>query len=173
MLKMTAEQRAAAEAGSKRPYWRFLLSEATVAWPDLVLGRREVKLPAVSDPVRIRADGMPLYTFNSVVDDIDAGITHVIRGEDHVTNTGIQLDLFAALGADPSRLGLAHLPLLTDTTGGKLSKRLESLSELKELDIDHVIPMHCSGSNFLEIAKREMPEKLVLCTTGSEFTFSA
>jgi glutamyl-tRNA synthetase len=139
MLKLTAEQRAAASAGGKRPYWRFLLSEATVAWHDLVLGRREVKLPAISDPVLIRADGMPLYTFTSVVDDIDAGITHVIRGEDHVTNTGIQLDLFVALGADPSRLGFAHLPLLTDTGGGKLSKRLESLS-LRSLRHDGVEP---------------------------------
>ena len=128
MLRLTDAQRAAAEANGKRPYWRFLLANETVAWDDLVLGPRAVKLPAVSDPVLIRADGTPLYTFTSVVDDIETGITHVIRGEDHVTNTGIQRDIFAALGANPGKLGFAHLPLLTDTDGGKLSKRAGGLS---------------------------------------------
>jgi glutamyl-tRNA synthetase len=137
MLRLTAEQRAAAEANGKRPYWRFRLSDGSVGWDDLVLGARQVKLGAVSDPVVIRADGTPLYTFTSVVDDIDTGITHIIRGEDHVTNTGVQVDLFAALGADPARIAFAHLPLLTDSDGGKLSKRLDSLS-LRSLRHDGV-----------------------------------
>ena len=128
MLKLTPEQRAAAEANGKHPYWRFRLSDVPVAWTDLVLGERQVKLTAVSDPVVIRADGTPLYTFTSVVDDIDMHISHIIRGEDHVTNTGIQIDLFAALGSDPRGISFAHLPLLTDSDGGKLSKRLDSLS---------------------------------------------
>ncbi len=128
MLRLTAEQRQAAEAGGKRPYWRFRLSDGTIGWDDLVLGRRQVKLSSVSDPVLIRADGTPLYTFTSVVDDRAEGITHIIRGEDHITNTGVQIDLFAALGTDPTTLGFAHLPLLTDSEGGKLSKRLQSLS---------------------------------------------
>jgi glutamyl-tRNA synthetase len=127
MLKLTPEQRAAAEANGKKPYWRFLLSGGSVGWNDVVLGARQVKLGAVSDPVVIRADGTPLYTFTSVVDDIDMGISHIIRGEDHVTNTGVQIDLFSALGANPTRVTFAHLPLLTDSDGGKLSKRLESL----------------------------------------------
>ncbi|MDE2581945.1 MAG: glutamate--tRNA ligase [Rhodospirillales bacterium] len=135
MLRLTAAQRAAAEANGKRPYWRFLLSGGTEGWDDLVLGRRQVKLPSVSDPVLIRADGSPLYTFTSVVDDIETGITHVIRGEDHVTNTAIQRDIFAALGADAAAIGFAHLPLLTDSDGGKLSKRLDSLS-LRSLRAD-------------------------------------
>jgi glutamyl-tRNA synthetase len=139
MLKLTAQQRAAAEAGGKRPYWRFRLSDSPVTWPDLVLGRREVQLPSVSDPVLIRADGTPLRTFASVVDDIETGITHVIRAEDHVTNTGAQLDIFAALGAAPSRLGFAHLPPLTDPDDGKLSKRLEGLT-LRSLRQDGVEP---------------------------------
>jgi glutamyl-tRNA synthetase len=139
MLKLTQEQRAAAEAGGKRPYWRFLLSAATIAWDDLVLGRRQVKLPAISDPVLIRADGTPLYTFSSIVDDLETGITHVIRGEDHVTNTGVQLDILAALGGDPARLGFGHLPLLMDEHGEKLSKRLDSLS-LRRLRSDGVEP---------------------------------
>ncbi|MDE2007192.1 MAG: glutamate--tRNA ligase [Rhodospirillales bacterium] len=139
MLRLTEAQRAAAEAGGKRPYWRFRLSDSTVSWDDLVLGPRAVKLPAVSDPVLIRADGTPLYTFTSVVDDIETGITHIIRGEDHVTNTGIQRDILAALGADPGALGFAHLPLLTDTDGGKLSKREGALS-LRALRGDGIEP---------------------------------
>ncbi len=128
MLRLTAEQLASAQAGGKRPYWRFRLSDATLAWDDLVLGRREVKLPAMSDPVMIRADGTPLYTLTSVVDDLDTGITHVIRGEDHVSNTGVQIDILTALGGAAGRIGFGHLPLLVDSDGGKLSKRLEALS---------------------------------------------
>jgi glutamyl-tRNA synthetase len=78
MLRLTPVQRAAAEAGGKRPYWRFLLSDRVVEWRDMVLGHRKVKLPAVSDPVLLRADGTPPNTFTSAVDDIDAGITHLI-----------------------------------------------------------------------------------------------
>jgi glutamyl-tRNA synthetase len=139
MLKLTPEQRAQAEANGKRPYWRFLLSNTVVEWQDMVLGRRQVKLSAVSDPVLIRADGTPLYTFTSVVDDIATGITHVIRGEDHITNTGVQMDIFAALEADPAALAFAHMPLLTDSDGGKLSKRLDSLT-LRTLRHDGVEP---------------------------------
>jgi glutamyl-tRNA synthetase len=128
MLALTAEQRAAAEANGKTPYWRFKLSGETVTWTDLVFGERRVKLPSVSDPVLIRADGTPLYTFTSVVDDLEFGVTHIIRGEDHVTNTGIQIDLMAALGGKPGDIAFAHLPLLTDAEGGKLSKRFDSLS---------------------------------------------
>lgn len=139
MLKMTAEQRAQAEANGKRPYWRFLLSDSVIEWNDLVFGRRQVKLPSVSDPVLIRADGTPLYTFTSVVDDVESGVTHIIRGEDHVTNTGVQIDLFAALGKAPASLRFGHYPLLTDTDGGKLSKRLDSLT-LRKLRHDGVEP---------------------------------
>ena len=128
MLALTPAQRAAAEAGGKRPYWRFKLSDGAVAWDDLVMGRQQVKLPAVSDPVLIRADATPLYTLTSAVDDIEAGVTHVIRGADHLTNTGMQRDLIAALGADPARVRFAHLPLLLDAAGEKLSKRLDSIS---------------------------------------------
>jgi glutamyl-tRNA synthetase len=135
MLKLTEAQREAAEAGGKRPYWRFRLADGAVAWQDLVLGRRQVKLSAISDPVLIRADGTPLYTFTSVVDDLETGISHIIRGEDHITNTGVQLDLLAALGG--AAPGLAHLPLLTDADGGKLSKRFDGLS-LRSLRNDGV-----------------------------------
>ena len=138
MLKLTADQRARAEANGKQPYWRFRLTDAPVGWVDGVGGRREVKLPAVSDPVLIRADGTPLYTFTSVVDDADSAVTHVIRGEDHVTNTGVQIDIARALNAAvPS---FAHLPLLLDAEGGKLSKRAGSVS-LRALRADGIEPM--------------------------------
>jgi len=139
MLKLTPEQRAQAEAGGKRPYWRFLLSDAEIHWKDLVLGERRVKLPSLSDPVLIRADGTPLYTFTSAVDDIFAGVTHIIRGEDHITNTGVQIDLLRALGANSATFQFAHLPLLVDSDGGKLSKRLEGLS-LRSLRQDGMEP---------------------------------
>ncbi len=140
MLKMTPEQRATAEAGGKRPYWRFRLTDGAVAWHDLVLGRREIKLPTISDPVLIRADGTMLYTFTSVVDDLETAITHIVRGEDHVTNTAVQLDIWTALGGNRSSVTFAHLPLLTADDGGKLSKREGGMS-LRSLRQDGVEPV--------------------------------
>jgi glutamyl-tRNA synthetase len=137
MVRLTPAQRASAEAGGKRPYWRFLLSDRVVEWRDMVLGHSEVKLPAVSDPVVIRADGTPLNAFTSVVDDIDAGITHIIRTDDLVTRTAIQFDMFAALGVDPQPLGVAHLPTLTDTGGEHSTKRLARLT-LRSLRSDGI-----------------------------------
>jgi glutamyl-tRNA synthetase len=143
-LRMTEEQLARAIENGKQPYWRFKLSPGQVEWQDGVLGRRAVKLPPISDPVLVRADGSPLYTFTSVVDDLDTGITHVVRGEDHVTNTGVQLDIWQALGGDPARVRFAHLPLLTDADGGPLSKRIGSLS-LRHLRRDGVEAASITG----------------------------
>ncbi|MBB2201275.1 glutamate--tRNA ligase [Gluconacetobacter tumulisoli] len=139
MLRMTPEQRAQAEANGKIPYWRFRLSDSIVTWNDLVMGRSQVKLTAISDPVLVRADGTVLYTLASVVDDIETGITHVVRGEDHVTNTGVQIDIAQALGARPDRFAFAHLPLLLDEAGGKLSKRFDGLS-IRALRQDGIEP---------------------------------
>ena len=139
MLKLTPEQREAAEHSGKRPHWRFLLSDTEVAWNDLVQGQRRVKLPTVSDPVVIRSDGMPLYTFTSVIDDVETGVTHVIRGDDHVTNTAVQIDLARALGT-PRHPDYAHLPLLIGAEGEKLSKRIESLT-LRGLRNDGIEPL--------------------------------
>lgn len=138
-LAMTTEQLARAEASGRKPYWRFRLSSGEQEWDDLVLGKRRVKLTAISDPVLVRADGSPLYTFTSVVDDIAEAITHIIRGEDHIANSGVQRDIMAALGADPDAVRMAHRPLLLDDEGGKLSKRLESLS-LRRLRADGIEP---------------------------------
>jgi len=109
-----------------RPHWRFRLDHRTIAWSDLVRGESHVDCASLSDPVLVRADGTYLYTLPSVVDDIDLGITHVIRGEDHVTNTAVQIQLFEALGgAAPA---FAHHNLLTTGSGEGLSKRLGHLS---------------------------------------------
>lgn len=137
-LNMTPEQRATAEANGKRPYWRFKLSDGAAGWNDLVLGSRNIKLGTVSDPVLIRADGSPLYTFTSVVDDADMGITHIIRGEDHVSNTAVQIDLFQAIAKTPVPR-FAHLPLISGGDGEKLSKRIGSIS-LKSLRKDGIEP---------------------------------
>ncbi len=131
-LKLTKEEREALEAEGRRPHWRFRLDGRRVKWTDLVRGDSEVDTTSMSDPVLIRADGLFLYTLPSVVDDIDMGITHVIRGEDHVTNTGAQIEIFQALGAKEP--GFAHMALLVGADGEALSKRLGSLSisEMRE-----------------------------------------
>lgn len=125
-LSLTSDERAALEAEGRRPHWRFKLEGRRVAWEDLVRGHCEVDTRSMSDPVLIREDGAFLYTLPSVVDDVDMGITHVIRGEDHVTNTGAQIEIFEALGAVAP--GFAHMALLIGADGEALSKRLGSLS---------------------------------------------
>jgi glutamyl-tRNA synthetase len=170
MLSLTPAQRATAEANGKTPYWRFKLSGKETSWDDLVLGRRQVKLTAVSDPVLIRADGSFLYTFTSVVDDLDTNITHIIRGEDHITNTGVQLDIMAALGAKPAAIALAHLPLLTEADGGKLSKRLDALS-LRSLARDGIEPRALT-SYLARLGTSSDPAPLSLQALAADFDFS-
>ncbi|MBC6981780.1 glutamate--tRNA ligase [Caulobacter sp. 17J80-11] len=125
-LKLSHEERAALEAEGRRPHWRFKLNGERVKWNDMVRGDCEVDTASMSDPVLIREDGAFLYTLPSVVDDVDMKITHVIRGEDHVTNTGAQIEIFRALGAPEPAFG--HMPLLVGADGGPLSKRLGALS---------------------------------------------
>lgn len=131
-LSLTDDQKAKYEAEGRKPHWRFKLDGRPVQFTDLIKGPQTVNTASMSDPVLIRADGSYLYTLPSVVDDIDLGITHVIRGEDHVSNTGTQIEIFEALGGTvPS---FAHHNLLTGAEGEGLSKRLGSLSlqELRE-----------------------------------------
>lgn len=125
-LKLTDEEKAALEAEGRKPHWRFKLEGKEVHFDDVVRGDQVVNTDTMSDPVLIRADGSYLYTLPSVVDDIDMGVTHVIRGEDHVTNTGAQIELFEALGATAPTFG--HHNLLSDATGEGFSKRKGSLS---------------------------------------------
>jgi glutamyl-tRNA synthetase len=137
-LKLTAEEKAKLEASGIRPHWRFLLSGNRVEWNDLVRGPQSIDTSSVSDPVLIREDGSYLYTLPSVVDDIEAGITHVVRGEDHVTNSGAQIEIFMALGGKSPEM--AHMPLLIGADGSALSKRLGSLS-MGELRAGGIEPM--------------------------------
>lgn len=130
-LTLTDEEKAAFEAEGRRPHWRFKLDHGRIAWEDLARGHCEVDTASMSDPVLIREDGLFLYTLPSVVDDMDMAITHVIRGEDHVTNTGAQIEIFEALakaGWEGATPGFAHMPLLVGADGAALSKRLGSLS---------------------------------------------
>src|SRR5947209_12622079 len=93
-LKLTAADRARLEAEGRRPPWRFELKHETVRWHDLVRGESHIDTASLSDPVLVREDGSYLYTLPSVADDVDLDITHVIRGEDHVTNTAVQIQIF-------------------------------------------------------------------------------
>lgn len=170
-LKLTADERAGLEAEGRRPHWRFLLPNfdadpfstrrTEVTWTDLVRGEETVDLASLSDPVLVREDGTYLYTLPSVADDIDLGITHVIRGDDHVTNTGVQIALFRALGAEPPAFG--HHNLLTAATGEGLSKRSGALS-IASLRADGIEPMAVAslavltGTSENVVAARDMAE---------------
>ncbi|WP_127902579.1 glutamate--tRNA ligase [Solirhodobacter olei] len=122
----------------KPGYWRFLLDQERIEWVDGILGPISIDAASVSDPVMIKADGQVLYTFASSVDDSDMGITHVVRGADHVTNTATQIQIIQALGGKaPS---FAHHSLLTGPQGEALSKRLGTLS-LRDLRAQGIEPM--------------------------------
>ncbi|MEQ3747267.1 MAG: glutamate--tRNA ligase [Henriciella sp.] len=124
-LDLSDAQKADFEAEGRTPHWRFKLSGGRVEWADHVRGDQSIDTSSLSDPVLIRADGSYLYTLPSCVDDTEYGITHVVRGEDHVTNSGAQIEIFKALGgAAPD---MAHTPLLVGADGSSLSKRLGSL----------------------------------------------
>ncbi len=137
-LKLGTEEKRKYEQAGRLPHYRFLLSDAAVEWQDLVRGSVRFEPGHLSDPVLVRADGRPLYTLASVADDLEFGISHVIRGEDHVANTAVHIELFAALGGDAKALAFGHLPLLADASGAGFSKRLGSLSlgELRERGIE-------------------------------------
>ncbi|MEM7461089.1 MAG: glutamate--tRNA ligase [Pseudomonadota bacterium] len=147
-LRLTDEDRAALEEEGRQPHWRFVLpnydedpfapKRTEIHWDDLVRGQQTVDLASISDPVLVRADGSWLYTLPSVIDDIEMGVTQIIRGDDHVTNTGVQLALFDVLGADAPQFG--HHNLLTTASGEGLSKRLGSLS-IQSLAEDGYEPM--------------------------------
>ena len=126
-LRLSERQIRGFEAEGRKPHWRFLIAYEETAWDDTIRGRQVFQGSRLSDPVLVRADGTPTYTLASVVDDAELGITHVIRGEDHVANTAVQLQIFRALGA-AREIAFAHFTLLTDAGGHNLSKRLGSLS---------------------------------------------
>ena len=143
-LSLTDTQKAAYEQDGRKPHWRFLLEAKPIIWPDMVRRTTEFHGSRLSDPVLVRGDGAFLYTITSVIDDIDFNITHIIRGEDHVTNTAVQIQLFDALwsilNCKPHHLTFAHTTLLLDVDGSPLSKRLGSLS-LEMLRQEEIEPM--------------------------------
>lgn len=136
-LKLTAEDISRYEKEGRRPHYRFKLLPGSIEWEDMVRGHCRYEAANLADPVIIREDGSYLYHLPSVIDDADFGITHIIRGEDHVTNTAAQIQMFEALGAPVPRF--AHLPLLTGKEG-KLSKRLGSLG-VRELRAEGIEAM--------------------------------
>ncbi len=124
-LKLSDQERSKLEDSGGRKYWRFKLNEnENIEWNDLVHGKISIPLNSISDPIIVKPDGSYVYTFASVVDDVNIGITHIIRGDDHVTNTAVQIDIFKALsGNNPE---FAHVPLLSSIDGQDVSKRTSS-----------------------------------------------
>ncbi len=138
-LALSREEIARRIAAGEAPHWRFKLEHRATAWDDLVRGPTEFQGAHLSDPVLVRADGMPLYTFSSVVDDADLDITHVIRGEDHVTNTAFQSQIFEALGHQPP--AFAHLSLITGKGGEALLQAHGQPEPRRALREDGIEPM--------------------------------
>ncbi|NBC96376.1 MAG: glutamate--tRNA ligase [Deinococcus-Thermus bacterium] len=137
-LQLSDAERARLRAERGPGHWRFKLDPARVEWDDLIAGPTSIDAASVSDPVLIRGDGQVLYTLASVVDDTEMGVTHVVRGADHVTNTATQIQIIEALGGRPP--AFAHHSLLTGPQGEALSKRLGTLS-LREFREQGVEPM--------------------------------
>ena len=135
-ITLTGKQIAAFEDEGRKPHWRFRLEDAEVCWHDIVRGDVAHRMSSLSDPVLMREDGRVIYTLASVVDDLDHGISHILRGEDHVTNSAAQIQLFEALGAKAPTMG--HIALIAGADGEGLSKRLGSLSiaELRKNDTE-------------------------------------
>ena len=135
-LSEAEKDRLRAERG--RGHWRFKLDQSRIEWNDGILGPVSIDAASVSDPVLIRADGLFLYTMASVVDDTEMGVTDIVRGSDHVTNTATQIQIIEALGGTPPRF--AHHSLLTGPQGEALSKRLGTLA-LRDLRAEGIEPM--------------------------------
>lgn len=137
-LKLTAAEIADFSARGVAPAWRFRLAEGAIRWHDLIRGAVHFEAEHLSDPVLVRPDGVPVYMLASVVDDLDYAISHVIRGEDHVANTAVQIQLFEALGGKVPVFG--HFSLIADAAGEKLSKRAGA-SSVEELRAAGIAPM--------------------------------
>ncbi len=137
-MELTDQQKKDYEAEGRKPHWRFLLKTERMKWDDLLKGEIDIDLTSLSDPVLFREDGVPLYTFSSAVDDIDYGITNVIRGDDHTSNTAVQVEIINAL--DQNKITFAHHALLKASTGDKLSKRdnVISISSFREANMEPI-----------------------------------
>ncbi len=137
-LHLSEAEKEALRAEGRAGYWRFKLDLERIEWNDGIIGPISIDAASVSDPVLIKADGQVLYTFASSVDDTDMGVTHIVRGADHVTNTATQIQIIKSLGGVPPEF--AHHSLLSGPKGEELSKRLGTLS-LRDLRARGVQPM--------------------------------
>ena len=135
--RATDEQNKKYQTEGRKPHYRFLLNDEEMRWDDLIRGASAMRANTMSDPVLLRADGMPVYTLASVVDDGELAITHVIRGEDHVSNTAVQVQLYKALGFTVPEF--AHMALLK-TKDGEMSKRLGG-NDIRALRDAGILPM--------------------------------
>jgi glutamyl-tRNA synthetase len=140
-LKLSPADIAKYQAEGREPHYRFKLLHETIEWDDLVRGKQSFAGANLSDPILVRAGGIPTYTLSSVVDDGELGVTHVIRGEDHVSNTAVQAQLFEALFNTRPLFG--HLSLLKTRDGG-ISKRLGGFS-IREMREDGILPIAISA----------------------------
>lgn len=139
-LQLSPEEIQRFQAQGRKPHWRFLLSEGNVHWNDLCHGTVSFDAAKLSDPILIREDESPVYTLSSVIDDIDFEITHILRGDDHITNTAIQIQLIEAISGKENAIQFGHFPLIVGQDGSALSKRLGSLSirQLREEDFEPI-----------------------------------
>ena len=167
-LNLSTSDKQELEKQGIKPYWRFLLTDEDIVWDDKVRGHLKFSAKSLSDPVLIRTDGTLTYSLASVVDDIEYGITDIVRGEDHISNSAIHIQLFKALGGQPPKF--AHLSLLT-TKEKKLSKRIGgfSIEELKEkgiLPLSLAIFLSKMGTSDIIDTKKRIPDLI------KEFEFS-
>lgn len=134
-LKLSDQEKQDFENQGRTAHWRLLLEAKTIHWEDLVCGSMTFEGKNLTDPVLVKTDGQPIYTLATIVDDMELGVTHIIRGEDHLTNTAIQLQLIEALGGNPDAFTFAHLPLLTRMNGNPISKRDQTSKHGQSLNI--------------------------------------
>jgi len=168
-LLLTEQDKKTLEAEGKQPHWRFKLSGKQIKWDDIIRGPQIVNTASLSDPVLRRADGTFLYTLPSVIDDMAFDISHVIRGEDHVTNSAAQIELIHALGGTPPQF--AHHALLIMADGRALSKREGDLS-LTHLREEGFEPMAVNSllARLGTLDPIEAQQDLAACAAGFDLT---
>ena len=138
-LKLTESKKQSLERERVKPYWRFKLNESdSTEWNDLLHEKISIPLDTISDPVVIKPDGSLVYTFASVVDDVNMGITHIIRGDDHITNTAAQIDIFKAISGQAPEF--AHIPLFSSIDGSEVSKRVGSSLSISNMRAEGILP---------------------------------
>lgn len=137
-LSLTLDQINKYKEEGRQPHWRYKMEPGEIRWTDLVRGDVVFQAELLNDPILIREDGSPVFTLATAVDDVEMGITHIIRGEDHVTNTALQIQLMEALTGENNTIQFGHLALIAGGKGEGLSKREKSLSiiQLREDGIE-------------------------------------